>query len=200
MLKPWSVCVYTCTCICVLYIISCITLWCPNLAVMWLWRKGLMEWPYMYVYIDLFSVCEVVHVYNNHKLIRMLRSRCYHSYHHAYFKFICYQWKMILVSSLFQQVDNIEQTLLQWTEKVCILHQNYSWLLFFSVPKLFHLHSLLDNINLDLDAIVREISFLFENSVTICEQLKPDIQVCLLFQIKIINQDISSLIECNQRD
>ena len=98
---------------------------------------------------------------------------------------------------LFQQVDNIEQTLLQWTEKVCILHQNYSWLLFFSVPKLFHLHSLLDNINLDLDAIVRELSFLFENSVTICEKLKPDIQVCLLFQIELINQDISSFIECN---
>ena len=115
----------------------------------------------------------------------MLRSRCCHDYHHVYFKhLLCYQR---LVSSSFQQVDNIEDTLLQWTEKVCILHRNYCWLLFFSVPKLLHLHSLLDYINLDLDAIVRELSFLFENSVTICEKLKPDVQVCLLFQIEVIN-------------
>ena len=55
----------------------------------------------------------------------------------------------------------------QWSEKVSQLRREYSWLLFFSVPKLLLLYSLVNKKEPKIPAIVAEISFLFENNMEV---------------------------------
>ena len=64
-----------------------------------------------------------------------------------------------------------------WLGKVSQLRREYSWLLFFSVPKLLLLHSLVDELQPDLAAIVSEISFLFENDSDVREKLTNVLKV-----------------------
>ena len=79
----------------------------------------------------------------------------------------------------------MEDNLQEWTEKVAALRQQYTWLLFFSVPKLLRLHtlthppesSLTDQLEVDLNAIVQDICFLFENDILVRRRLKPVVQV-----------------------
>lgn len=94
----------------------------------------------------------------------------------------------------------MEDNLQEWTEKVAALRQRYTWLLFFSVPKLLQLHSLThspgnsltDQPVVDLDAIVHNICFLFENDILVRRRLKPVVQVKILKQVSLIGF-ISSL-------
>ena len=65
----------------------------------------------------------------------------------------------------------------RWSDKVSQLRREYSWLLFFSVPKLLLLHSLVDEMQPDLAAIVAEISFLFENDSDVREKLSSVVKV-----------------------
>ena len=78
------------------------------------------------------------------------------------------------------QVQSLEATFNDWTTKVVDLRQHYTWLLFFSVPKILHLYSLVEELSVDLDAIVREILFLFENDLLVRQKLKPVVQVSIV--------------------
>ena len=53
--------------------------------------------------------------------------------------------------------------LAEWIQHVDELRNQYHWLLFFSVPKMLHLYHLLQEKNPNVEAIVREISFLCRN-------------------------------------
>ena len=70
-----------------------------------------------------------------------------------------------------------ERLVQKWSENVSQLRREYSWLLFFSVPKLLLLYSLVDEQEPNLAAIVAEISFLFENSVKVRENLTTVLKV-----------------------
>ena len=78
----------------------------------------------------------------------------------------------------FLKVQETEDILKGWTEKVVALRQQYTWLLFFSVPKLLKLHGLLINDSINISAIVHSISFLFENAFHVRKCMEPVIQVC----------------------
>ena len=83
------------------------------------------------------------------------------------------------VSSSADVVDRQWNTKLvfRWSDKVSQLRREYSWLLFFSVPKLLLLHSLVDELQPDLAAIVAEISFLFENDSDVRKKLTNVVKV-----------------------
>ena len=70
-----------------------------------------------------------------------------------------------------------EQLIQQWSEKVSQLQKEYSWLLFFSVPKLLLLYSLVDVQEPNIPAIVVEISFLFENTSEVREKVTTALKV-----------------------
>lgn len=74
-------------------------------------------------------------------------------------------------------MQEIEATLQEWTEKVVALRQRYTWLLFFSVPKLLRLYNLLIDDTANIAAIVHSISFLFENAAAVRKRMGPVIQV-----------------------
>ena len=86
-----------------------------------------------------------------------------------------------------------------------VIRTKSNWLLFFSVPKLLHFQSLLHDIHLDcdldLDAIVREVTFLFENDAEfVHKKLKPAIQVCTSIMSNERKCTYLFIIECNQEN
>ena len=64
-----------------------------------------------------------------------------------------------------------------WMECVAELRSQYDWLLFFSVPKLLRLYHLLQEEDLNLEAIVHEISFLCSNEQAAWESALEMVQV-----------------------
>ena len=64
-----------------------------------------------------------------------------------------------------------------WMERVAELRSQYDWLLFFSVPKLLCLYHLLQEEDLNLEAIVHEISFLCSNEQAAWESALEMVQV-----------------------
>ena len=65
-----------------------------------------------------------------------------------------------------------------WQNQVASLRQKYTWLLFFSVPKALKIHSLLeDHLSPELDSIVLEVSFLFENRKDVRIMLEDIVRV-----------------------
>ena len=81
-----------------------------------------------------------------------------------------------------------EQILTAWSKQVAELHSIYDWLLFFSVPKLLLLHQLLiegekagplaeeERARWQAE-VVREVSFLCENTSDAREQLMKRVKV-----------------------
>lgn len=63
-----------------------------------------------------------------------------------------------------------------WTKDVNDLHTQFETLLFFSIPKLRHIHKRL--VDGHIDNIVAEISFLFKNNVIVREKMKSTVKVC----------------------
>lgn len=78
-----------------------------------------------------------------------------------------------------ERVKETEAELTSWTETVTNLRSQYSWLLFFSVPKLMKLHVLLTAkvSNNQLDLIVSEISFLCENNEYTRSRIRAGVKV-----------------------
>ena len=62
-------------------------------------------------------------------------------------------------------------------QRVTDLRSQYSWLLFFSVPKLLVLYHLLRKETPDLEAIVHEISFLCCNEQGALESVREMVEV-----------------------
>lgn len=81
-----------------------------------------------------------------------------------------------------ERVNEAEIVLISWIQEVANLHKVYSWLLFFSVPKLLKLYRLLskeqENMDVRLKRIVHEISFLCVNNVEVRKRMNTKVQVC----------------------
>ena len=67
----------------------------------------------------------------------------------------------------FYQLFQAEDQLANWQKKITELHERHPWLLFFSIPKLLYLHSLLEMQPHSNICIAKEISFLFQNSLPV---------------------------------
>lgn len=99
---------------------------------------------------------------------------------------------MLMVIALILQVADTEQVLTSWAKRVAELRSLHDWLLFFSVPKLLLLHRLLIEAGAPaeragppaegerarrLAEVVREVSFLCENSADTREHLMRGVKV-----------------------
>ena len=80
-----------------------------------------------------------------------------------------------------QKVADVEKQVMDWSKKVTTLRSKYSWLLFFSVPKLLLLYQMVKEANLDLDSdienVMGEVAFLFENGKNVRSILRPIVKV-----------------------
>ena len=81
-------------------------------------------------------------------------------------------------------VKQTEATLISWTNEVEKLRSEFSWLLFFGVPKLLRLYQLFsedqeDNVD-HLRQIVHEISFLCANTSEARKIMNDKVPVCLM--------------------
>jgi hypothetical protein len=81
-----------------------------------------------------------------------------------------------------ERVREMEIILTTWTHEVANLRKEFSWLLFFSVPKLLRLYRLLseeqENMDVHLKRIVHEISFLCVNNAEARRRMNIKVQVC----------------------
>ena len=81
-----------------------------------------------------------------------------------------------------ERVKETEVILTTWTHEVANLRKEFSWLLFFSVPKLPRLYRLLseeqENMDVHLKRIVHEISFLCVNNADTRKRMNIKVQVC----------------------
>jgi hypothetical protein len=79
-------------------------------------------------------------------------------------------------------VRETEVILTTWTHEVANLRKEFSWLLFFSVPKLLRLYRLLieeqENMDIHLKRIIHEISFLCVNNAEARRRMNIKVQVC----------------------
>ena len=72
-------------------------------------------------------------------------------------------------------MEEAEEELKVWSLDVADLHKQYETLLFFSIPKLRHVHKKL--VDGHVDNVVAEISFLFKNNIIVREKLKATVKV-----------------------
>jgi hypothetical protein len=81
-----------------------------------------------------------------------------------------------------ERVQETEVILTTWTHEVANLRKEFSWLLFFSVPKLLRLYRLLseeqENMDIHLKRIVHEISFLCVSNAEARRTMNIKVQVC----------------------
>lgn len=81
-----------------------------------------------------------------------------------------------------RMVQDTQQLVTTWTHDVSNLRNQYPWLLYFSVPKLLHLYSLIMSTQLEgddkIDRLLHEISFLAVTHRAETSKLRQGIQVC----------------------
>ena len=75
-------------------------------------------------------------------------------------------------------MNEVEKELSMWSLEVEDLHNAYENLLFFTIPKLLHVHRQMSEGN--MEGIMDQISFLFKNNIIVREKLKTNIKVLLL--------------------
>lgn len=75
-------------------------------------------------------------------------------------------------------MEEVERELSLWSLEVEDLHNTYENLLFFTIPKLLHVHRHMTSGN--MEGIVDQISFLFKNNIIIREKLKSNVKVGLV--------------------
>lgn len=85
---------------------------------------------------------------------------------------------LALLSFLPLQVYEAAQMLSKWREEVSQLRIQYEQLLFFSIPKLLHLFRMITAEKPEINAIVQEVGFLFQNKPLVLKKLKETVQVC----------------------
>ena len=73
-----------------------------------------------------------------------------------------------------------------WSLEVEDLHSAYENLLFFTIPKLLHVHRQMSEGN--MEGIMDQISFLFKNNIIVREKLKTNIKVLLLMCVCMLTQ------------
>ena len=65
----------------------------------------------------------------------------------------------------------------EWMQQVDELRNQYHWLLFFSIPKILRLHHLLQEKKPNVEAIVREISFLCRKDQAVWKNAQVVVEV-----------------------
>ena len=60
-------------------------------------------------------------------------------------------------------VQDTQLVVTKWTQQMAELHDNYPWLLFFSIPRMLQLYWLIHSKERQVDKIFREVSFLIIN-------------------------------------
>ena len=79
------------------------------------------------------------------------------------------------------RVKEVENELVEWKESLTNLHSEYSWLLFFRIPKLLKLYHLIMDSRDDKEIkIVHEISFLCTNTAEERLRMKRKVEVSLV--------------------
>ncbi|MCG8625706.1 MAG: hypothetical protein MJE68_27370 [Proteobacteria bacterium] len=79
------------------------------------------------------------------------------------------------------RVKKVENELVEWKEFLTKLHSEYSWLLFFQIPKLLKLYHLIMDSRDDKETkIVHEISFLCTNTAEERLRMKRKVEVSLV--------------------
>lgn len=79
------------------------------------------------------------------------------------------------------RVKEVENELVEWKESLTKLHSEYSWLLFFRIPKLLKLyHLIMDSVEGRETKIVHEISFLCTNTTKERLKMKRKVEVSLI--------------------
>lgn len=79
-----------------------------------------------------------------------------------------------------------------WSLEVEDLHNAYENLLFFTIPKLLHVHRQMSEGN--MEGIMDQISFLFKNNIIVREKLKTNIKVLLLMCVCVCGHTTLSVI------
>lgn len=83
------------------------------------------------------------------------------------------------------KVEEMQNAVTQWTEKVSELRNCYSWLLYYSIPKMMKLYQLIHSDAFPkyekVARIVQDVSFLVDNMPEQREKLKIGVKVCSLF-------------------
>ena len=81
------------------------------------------------------------------------------------------------------KVEEMHNALTQWTEKVAELRNCYSWLLYYSIPKMMKLYQLIHSDkhpeHEKVAKIVQDVSFLVDNTPQQREKLKIGVKVCI---------------------
>ena len=81
-----------------------------------------------------------------------------------------------------ERVKKTEVAVTGWNREMSCLCNKFSWVLFFSVPKLLKLYYLLCNEAEDhLQQVVYEISFLCENNAETRREMSESVKVCYLY-------------------
>ena len=75
------------------------------------------------------------------------------------------------------QVYEAVKVLSVWEQDVAQLRSQYEQLLFFTIPKLLHLYHMITALEPDLESIVQEVRFLFQNTPPVRKKLKETIEV-----------------------
>ena len=75
----------------------------------------------------------------------------------------------------------VGETLCRWEKEVSQLRSNYEQLLFFTIPKLLHLYHMISADEPDIEGVVQEVGFLFQNQPHVRQKLKKSVQVSIAF-------------------
>ena len=80
-------------------------------------------------------------------------------------------------------VQDTQQAVTEWSQQISELRNQYTWLLYFSIPRMLKLYMLMHSEELEktekVDKIVCEVSFLATNQQTEREKLRLGVEVCL---------------------
>ena len=81
-------------------------------------------------------------------------------------------------SNICTQLETIEQELNDWRRKLAVLHAQYDWLLFLSVPKVLKIYGLLMQ-RKPAFQVTSDISFLFNNDPSAMEAVRNAVEVAI---------------------
>ena len=75
------------------------------------------------------------------------------------------------------QVYATAKKLSEWEKQVAQLRTQYEQLLYFTIPKLLHLYHMITSQEPDIDGIVQEVGFLFQNKPVVRQKLRGSVKV-----------------------
>ena len=81
-----------------------------------------------------------------------------------------------------RMVQDTQKLVTTWTHEVSNLRNEYTWLIYFSMPKMLHLYGFIMSVRLEgddkIDRLLHEISFLAVTHTAETSKLRQGIQVC----------------------